>query len=85
MPHHKAQAKSLRSDARKHLRNKSVKSNMRGLVRKLRETTDHEEAAVLLPRVVSAIDKAAKKGVIKQGTAVRNKSRLSKYVAGLTA
>lgn len=84
MPHHKAQAKSLRSDARKRLRNKNVKSRMRNLIRDLRATNDQAAAAEMLPRVVSAIDKAAKKGVIKQATASRNKSRLSKYVAGLS-
>jgi len=85
VPHHKAQAKSIRSDARKRLRNKNVKSHMRNLIRQLRETTDRDAAVALLPGVVSSIDKAAKKGVIKQNTATRNKSRLSKYVAGLPA
>jgi small subunit ribosomal protein S20 len=83
VPHHKAQAKSIRSDARKRLRNKNVKSHMRNLIRQLRATTDRDTAVALLPSVVSSIDKAAKKGVIKQNTATRHKSRLSKYVAGL--
>jgi len=51
--------------------------------KKLRTTTDVEEATALLPRVVSAIDKATKKGVLKKRTADRNKSRLTKYVGGL--
>lgn len=51
--------------------------------KKLRSTTDAEEATALLPRVVSAIDKAKKKGVLKKATADRNKSRLTKYVSGL--
>jgi len=83
VPHHKAQAKSIRSDARKRLRNKNVRSHMRNLIRELRTTTDRGTAVALLPSVVSSIDKAAKKGVIKQNTATRNKSRLSRYVAGL--
>ncbi len=85
MPHHKAQEKSLRSDARKRLRNKSVKTRMRNLIRQLRATKDPAVAQELLPRVVSAIDKAAKKGVIKDGTASRHKSRLSRFVSSLSA
>lgn len=84
MPHHKAQAKSLRSDARKRMRNKMTKTRMRNLMRQLRATTDPAEAAALLPQVVSVIDKAAKKGVIKKETAARHKSRVSRYVSGLS-
>ena len=83
MPHHKSQMKSLRKDAKRRLRNRAVMSQVRSMKKKLRTTTDVEEATALLPRVVSVIDKATKKGVLKKRTADRNKSRLTKYVGGL--
>jgi small subunit ribosomal protein S20 len=40
--------------------------------------TDKAEAKKLLSKAYQAIDKAAKRGVIKKNTASRRKSRLSK-------
>ncbi len=37
-----------------------------------------EEAKEMLPQSMRAIDKAAKRGIIKKNTAARKKSRLSK-------
>lgn len=84
MPYHKSQAKSLRSDAKKRIRNKAAKSEMRTMMKKLRAASDADQAAALLPKTISVIDKAAKKGVIKKGTADRHKSRLAKHVATLS-
>jgi small subunit ribosomal protein S20 len=84
VPHHKSQAKSLRSDSKKRLRNRAAKSEMRTMIKKLREAPDAEQAAALLPKTISVIDKAAKRGVIKKGTADRHKSRLCKHVATLS-
>lgn len=39
-----------------------------------------DEAKQLLPKAYQAIDKAAKRGVIKDNTAARKKSRLSKFL-----
>jgi small subunit ribosomal protein S20 len=52
----------------------------------LKETKDFvlkkniKEAKDLLPKVYSAIDKAAKTGVIKKNTASRKKSRITKLI-----
>jgi small subunit ribosomal protein S20 len=54
------------------------------MIKKLRAESDAEQAASLLPKTISVIDKAAKRGVIKKGTADRHKSRLSQYVASLS-
>ena len=43
-----------------------------------------KEAEVMLPRVYKAIDKAAKRGVLKANTASRTKSRISKRIATLS-
>ena len=40
----------------------------------------NEEAKIFLSRAYQAIDKAAKRGVIKKNTAGRKKSRLAKFI-----
>tara|TARA_B100000378_G_C17855614_1_gene346688 strand:- start:391 stop:645 length:255 start_codon:yes stop_codon:yes gene_type:complete len=40
-----------------------------------------DEAEKMLPKVFKAIDKAAKRGVIKENNAARKKSRLSKKLS----
>ena len=46
-------------------------------VRKAIVDGDAKKAKELLPKAYKAIDKAAKRGVIKKNTAARKKSRLS--------
>lgn len=46
-------------------------------VRKMVEAGNKEEAQKMLPSAYKAIDKAAKRGVIKDNTASRKKSRLA--------
>ena len=69
----------MRSSARKHSANKSVKSRLKTLedvyVAALKK--DRAEAEKALRSIISALDKAAKTGVIHSGTADRKKSRLS--------
>ena len=43
-----------------------------------------KEAEALLPRVYKAIDKAAKRGVLKANTASRTKSRIAKRIGALS-
>jgi small subunit ribosomal protein S20 len=43
-----------------------------------------EEAEKLLPRIYKALDKAAKRGVIKKNTASRKKSRMMKKISKST-
>ena len=52
-------------------------------VAKLIESGNKKEAEALLPRVYKAIDKAAKRGVLKANTASRTKSRITKRIGGL--
>lgn len=53
---------------------------MRNVVRKLRETSDKDEATQMLPQVFSEIDKVAKSNIIHKNTASNMKSKLAKYV-----
>lgn len=42
-----------------------------------------EEVEKMLPRIYKAIDKAAKRGVIKKNAASRRKSRMAKKISNL--
>ncbi len=79
MPNTKSAERRMRNSARKHMANKSVKSRLKTLedsyLAALKK--DRVEAEKALRTVTSALDKAAKTGVIHSGTADRKKSRLS--------
>lgn len=84
MPITKGAKKAVRVSDRKKVfndrRKRAVKESVKE-VRKLVGENKKKEAEKLLPRAYRALDKAAKRGVIKKNTASRGKSRLSKLVA----
>lgn len=70
----------MRNSARKHLQNQTVKSRLHNLetdYAKFLNTGKKEDAAKTLRALTSALDKAAKRGVIHRARANRSKSRLS--------
>ena len=80
MPITKGAHKAHRSSLKKHVFNVRRKTTMNDTVKKLRKMVTEgkvEDAQALLPKAYKAIDKAAKRGVIKDNTASRKKSRLS--------
>lgn len=80
MANHKSALKRIRANAAKRLRNRYQAKTTRNAIKKLRNTTDVEEAKVLLPKVVSMLDRLAKKNVIHKSKAANNKSKLTKFV-----
>ena len=56
---------------------------MRNAVRKLRSTTDKEEAVKLLPTVQKMLDKLAKTNIIHANKAANLKSSLALHVKAL--
>ena len=77
-----------RKAERKAEHNRAVRekvSNLRRTLRKATEARDEAKASEVLQKMSSALDKAAKVGVIHKRAAARRKSRLSKIVAGLKA
>lgn len=79
MPITKGAHKAHRSSLRKHVFNVRRKTAMNDTVKKLRKMTttgNATDAAKMLPEAYKAIDKAAKRGIIKKNTAARKKSRL---------
>ncbi|MGK6353025.1 30S ribosomal protein S20 [Parapedobacter sp. DT-150] len=84
MANHKSALKRIRSNAAKRLRNRYQAKTTRNAIKKLRTTTNAEEAKTLLPRVISMLDRLAKKSVIHKNKASNNKSKLTKLVNSLS-
>jgi len=74
--------KRIRSSNRKRIRNKMVRSRARSAVQLARQAAP-ENAREATAAAVSALDRAAQKGVIHRNNAARRKSRLMKRLAGL--
>ena len=74
MPHHKSAIKRIRTAKRDRIRNTSIKSEIKSLVKKVQETPADKEVARV---AVSKIDRAVRKGVIPKSVANRRKSRLA--------
>lgn len=77
----KSQQKRNRTNERRRLRNKSLKSSLRTAVRAFHEATEagqKDKAAELLVATTRKLDKAAGKGVIHKNQAANKKSALAR-------
>jgi small subunit ribosomal protein S20 len=84
----KSQIKRNRQNEKARLRNKSVKSSLKTVIRKLHEASaagDTEKATVLLCDASRKLDKAVSKGVIHKNQAANRKSAIAKRVSSLSA
>ena len=84
MPITTSAKKALRASKRKrvyNLRRKNALQDETKKVRKLIAAGKKDEAAKMMPGVYQAIDKAAKRGVVKKNAAARTKSRIMKALA----
>ena len=83
MPLIKAQKKSVRQSLRRRVFNDRRRRAMKRVIKSIKKLIhDHDIASAkeLLPQAYKAIDKAAKRGVIKKNTAARKKSQISRIV-----
>ena len=83
MPITSSAKKALRSSRRKRLFNTRRKEEMKDVtknVRRLVSLGKSDDAKKLLSNAYQAIDKAAKRGVIKKNAASRKKSRLARFL-----
>jgi len=83
MANHQSSKKRIRQDQEKKLDNKYYAKTTRNAIRKLRATTNKEEAVAALPQVTSMIDRLAKKNVIHKNKAANLKSSISLHVGKL--
>lgn len=81
MPNKPAAKKYLRKSQKRYLHNRIVRDNLRRIIKRTRKsitTGEKKKALVNLQKAIRALDKAAKKGIIKKNTAARKKSRLTR-------
>ena len=83
MANHKSALKRIRSSESKRLTNRYKHRTTRNAIKKLRETTDANEAKELFVSVTAMIDKLAKKNIIHSNKAANLKSGLAKHIAAL--
>ena len=83
MAHHKSAKKRIRQDSKKRIRNRFNKKTTRTAIKTLRSLTDKDEAEKFFPKVVSLIDKLAKKNTWHPNKAANLKSKLSKHISRL--
>ncbi len=79
----KSAKKAIRQSARRKEQNLVYKNKIKKLVKEAHSlilAKKQTEAIKLLPNIYSALDKAAKVGVIKKNNASRRKSRLTKML-----
>ncbi len=77
MANHKSAIKRIRSNASKRLRNRYQAKSTRNAIKKLRSSSSKSEASDLLKKVVSMLDRLAKKNVIHKNKAANLKSSLA--------
>ena len=80
MAHHKSALKRIRQNDKRRLQNRYYKKSARTAIKNLRDLKDKEEAKTFLPKVVSMIDRLAKRGNIHRNKAANLKSGLTRHV-----
>jgi small subunit ribosomal protein S20 len=84
----KSQIKRNRQNEKRRMRNKSVKSSLKTVVRKFNETAatgDGEAATILLRDASRKLDQAVSKGVIHKNQAANRKSAIAKRLAAIAS
>jgi len=79
----KSAKKSIRQSHKRRLFNLRRDQKMKAMVKQIKDlikAKNKDQAIKILPQTYKAIDKAAKRGVIKKNTANRKKSRLTKAI-----
>ena len=83
MANHKSSIKRIRQEEKRRLNNRYYAKTMRNAVKKLRATTDKNEAVALFPAVQKTLDKLAKRNIIHKNKAANLKSKLAAHIAKL--
>ena len=83
MPNISSAKKRMRQNAKRREQNRTLRSALRGQIRKLREALaqqDPEASRAEMTRTAKSLDQAAAKGIVHKNKAARLKSRLSRLV-----
>lgn len=88
MANHKSAIKRIRTNERKHQRNRVYRSKTRTQVKKAQheiEAGNKDEAIAQVREAIALLDKSANKGIIHKNNAARRKSRLMAKLNALLA
>ncbi len=83
MPNTKSSKKRLKQSEKRRLLNLRYKRKMKEVVKEIDSLVSDnkkKDAEKIVPKAYKAIDKAAKKNIIKKNTASRKKARIAKAV-----
>ncbi|MDR2205175.1 MAG: 30S ribosomal protein S20 [Flavobacteriaceae bacterium] len=80
MANHKSALKRIRQSNAKRLLNRYYHKTARTAMKVLRSEEDKKSAQDQLPKVISLLDKLAKKNIIHKNKAANLKSKLTKHV-----
>ena len=83
MANHKSALKRAHQNEIRRMRNRTVRTRVKNVTKEVRQAVKENDPAMLRKKIdaaQSAIDKAAKKGVLHPRTAARKISRLTKAV-----
>ncbi len=81
MANHKATRKDVRQATKRRERNRYYGKTTRNAIRSLLATSEKEAATEKLPKVISMIDKLAKRNVIHKNKANNLKSKLTRKIS----
>ena len=85
MANKKSSKKDLRRIAKRRPGNQATRTALKTFVKKVKTSSDKKTAAEALTSAVSAIDKAAQRGIIHKNAAARRKSRAAKAANKISA
>ncbi len=77
MANHKSALKRIRSDRTRRVRNRYFARTMRNAIKEFRSLEEKDKAAEQLPKIVSLIDRNAKRSIIHKNKAANLKSKLT--------
>lgn len=83
MANSKSAKKNIRKNAKRRLENRYYGKTMRNAIRDLRTAESKKDAEAALPKVISLVDKVAKRNQIHKNKASNLKSKLTLYVQRL--
>ncbi|MCB0572487.1 MAG: 30S ribosomal protein S20 [Phaeodactylibacter sp.] len=81
MAHHKSAKKRIRQDVIRRLRNRFYKKTARTSIKHLRSIEDKTKAEEFLPKVLSMVDRLAKRGIWHKNKASNLKGKLMRHIA----
>ena len=80
MANHKSSLKRIRQTEKRRLHNRYYAVTMRHFLKKVRNTTDKEEALKMYPTLQKMLDKLAKRNIIHKNKAANLKSSVCAFI-----